>query len=56
MYSNVVLNIESHLFEGLIDHHKLNKGVLLDTELDQNDWNELIQKFKDLVKKETKKN
>ena len=56
MYSNVVLNIESHLFEGLIDHHKLNKGVLLDTELDQNDWDELIQRFKDLVKKETKKN
>ena len=56
MYSNVVLKIESHLFEGLIDHHKLNKGVLLDTELDQNDWDELIQRFKDLVKKETKKN
>ena len=56
MYSNVVLKIESHLFEGLMDHHKLNKGVLLDTELDQNDWDELIQRFKDLVKKETKKN
>ena len=55
MYSNVVLKIESHLFEGLMDHHKLNKGVLLDTELDQNDWDELIQRFKDLVKKETKK-
>ena len=56
MYSNVVLKIESHLFEGLMDHHKLNKGVLLDTELDQNDWDELIQRFKYLVKKETKKN
>ena len=56
MYSNVVLNIESHLFEGLIDNHKLNKGVLLDIELDENDWDELIQRFKDLVKKETKKN
>jgi len=56
MYSNVVLNIESHLFEEMIDSHKLNKGVLLDTELDENDWDELIQRFKDLVKKETKKN
>jgi len=28
---------------------------LLDTELDENDWDELIQRFKDLVKKETKK-
>jgi pyruvate,orthophosphate dikinase len=55
MYSNVVLNIEGHLFEGIIDNHKLNKGVLLDTELDENDWDELIQRFKELVKKETKK-
>ena len=56
MYSNVVLNIDGHLFEGIIDNHKLNKGVLLDTELDENDWDELIQRFKDLVKKNTKKN
>jgi len=56
MYSNVVLNIEGHLFEAMIDNHKLNKGVLLDTELDENDWDELIQRFKDLVKKKTKKN
>ena len=55
MYSNVVLNIEGHLFEGLIDNQKLNKGVLLDTELDKNDWDELIQRFKDLVKKKNKK-
>ena len=55
MYSSVVLNIEGHLFEEMIDSHKLNKGVLLDTELDENDWDELIRRFKDLVKKETKK-
>ena len=56
MYSNVVLNIEGHLFESMIDNQKLTSGVLLDTELDENDWDELIQRFKDLVKKETKKN
>ena len=56
MYGNVVLNIEDHLFEEMIDNHKLNKGVLLDTELNENDWNELIQRFKELVKKRTKKN
>jgi len=55
MYSNVVLNIEGHLFEGMIDNHKLNKGVLLDTDLDENDWDELIERFKDLVQKKTKK-
>mgnify|MGYP006151157617 CR=1 FL=1 len=56
MYSNVVLNIEGHLFESMIDNQKLTSGVLLDTELNENDWDELIQRFKDLVKKETKKN
>jgi len=55
MYSNVVLDIEGHLFEGMIDNQKLNKGVLLDTELDEHDWDELIQKFKELVKKKLKK-
>ena len=28
MYSSVVLNVESHLFEELIDNYKLTKGVL----------------------------
>ena len=55
MYSNVVLDIEGHLFEDMIDNQKLTKGVLLDTELDENDWDELIVRFKDLVKKQTKK-
>ena len=56
MYSNVVLNIEGYLFEGMIDNQKLNKGVLLDTELEENDWDELINIFKELVKKKTGKN
>jgi pyruvate, orthophosphate dikinase len=56
MYSNVVLNIKSHLFESMIDNQKLTSGVLLDTELDESDWDILIQRFKQLVKKETKKN
>jgi pyruvate,orthophosphate dikinase len=56
MYGNVVLNIEGHLFEGMIENQKLNKGVLLDTELEEKDWDELIQRFKELVKKQTKKN
>ena len=54
MYSNVVLNIEGHLFEEMIDNYKLTKGVLLDTELDESDWDGLIKNFKELVKKEKK--
>ena len=56
MYSNVVLGIEGHLFEELIDNYKLTKGVLLDTDLDESDWDGLILNFKDLVKKEKKIN
>ena len=49
MYSNVVLGIESYNFEELIENYKLTKGVLLDTELDENDWDGLIKDFKDVV-------
>ncbi|MBA1340339.1 MAG: pyruvate, orthophosphate dikinase [Pelagibacterales bacterium] len=52
MYSNVVLGVEGHLFEEMIDNYKLTKGVLLDTELDESDWDGLIKNFKDLIKKE----
>ena len=55
MYSNVVLNIENYHFEELIENYKLTKGVLLDTELDENDWDGLIKDFKDLVIEKTKK-
>ena len=56
MYGNVVLGIQSHLFEDLIENYKLTKGVIQDTELEENDWDGLIQNFKDIVKEKTKKN
>ena len=55
MYSSVVLNIESYNFEELIENYKLTKGVLLDTQLDENDWDDLIQDFKNVVKDKTQK-
>ena len=56
MYSNVVLGIESYLFEELIENYKLTKGVIQDTELEEDDWDGLIENFKDIVKEKTKKN
>ena len=56
MYSNVVLGIENYNFEDLIENYKLTKGVLLDTDLDENDWEGLIKDFKNLVREKTKKN
>ena len=55
MYGHVVLGIESHFFEELIENYKLTKGVLLDTDLDESDWENLIKDFKNLVKEKTKK-
>ena len=55
MYSNVVLNVDSYNFEELIENYKLTKGVLLDTDLDENDWDALISDFKNVVKEKTKK-
>tara|TARA_Y100000590_G_scaffold439226_1_gene562975 strand:- start:3210 stop:5867 length:2658 start_codon:yes stop_codon:yes gene_type:complete len=55
MYSNVVMGVKSYNFEELIENYKLTKGVLLDTELDENDWDDLIQDFKRVVKEKTAK-
>ncbi len=55
MYSNVVMGVEGYHFEELIENYKLTKGVLLDTDLDESDWNGLIKDFKRTVKDKAKK-
>jgi pyruvate,orthophosphate dikinase len=55
MYGNVVLGVESYLFEELIENYKLTKGVIQDTELEEDDWDGLIKNFKEIVKEKTKK-
>ena len=56
MYGNVVLGIDSHIFEELIENYKLTKGVIQDTELEEEDWDGLIKNFKDTIKEKTNKN
>jgi pyruvate,orthophosphate dikinase len=56
MYGNVVMGVEGHYFEELIENYKLTKRVLLDTELDESDWDGLINDFKKIVKEKTQKN
>ena len=53
MYGNVVLGIDSFNFEDLIENYKLSKGVLLDTDLNAEDWGRLINDFKNVVKEKT---
>ena len=54
MYGNVVMGIEGYYFEELIENYKLTKGVLLDTDLDESDWDGLIVDFKRTVKEKAK--
>ena len=39
----------------MIENYKLTKGVLLDTDLDEEDWDGLIKDFKNTVKEKSKK-
>tara|TARA_B100000963_G_scaffold356882_1_gene377935 strand:- start:48 stop:2714 length:2667 start_codon:yes stop_codon:yes gene_type:complete len=55
MYSNVVMGVENYHFEELIENYKLTKGILLDTELDEKDWDGLIKDFKNIVREKTNK-
>ena len=55
MYSNVVLEVDHYNFEDLLDNYKLTKGVLSDTDLKAEDWKIIISNYKDIIKKNTKK-
>ena len=55
MYSNVVLEVDHHNFEDLLDNYKLTKGVLSDTDLKAEDWKTIVGNYKDIVKTHTKK-
>lgn len=46
MYGDVVLGVEHHHFEELIQDMKDDRGVDLDTDLTADDWKELVSRFK----------
>jgi pyruvate,orthophosphate dikinase len=52
MYGQVVLGIDHHHFEELIENHKLEAGASLDTELSAEDWKVVVSGFKDVVSQE----
>ncbi len=55
MFGNVVMNVEHHDFEKILDNKKETKGVELDTDLDANDLKDLAKEYKEMVKKATGK-
>jgi pyruvate,orthophosphate dikinase len=52
MYSNVVLGIEHHLFEEILDEYKEREGYSLDTDLTADDWTALVKRYKQRVEEE----
>ena len=52
MYSNVVLGIEHHNFEEILDTYKEERGLDLDTDLGADDWRTIVASYKARVEEE----
>ena len=55
MYSNVVLEVDVHNFEDILEQYKEAKGYSLDTDLSAEDWRAVIADYKARVVEETGK-
>ncbi|MGO8739456.1 pyruvate, phosphate dikinase [Rhodoblastus sp.] len=55
MYSNVVLEVEHHNFEEILEVYKDQKGYLQDTDLKAEDWRKIVVSYKEVVQRETGK-
>jgi pyruvate,orthophosphate dikinase len=52
MYSNVVLGLDHHMFEEILDDHKDGLGVSADTALSADDWRDVVAAYKAAVRQE----
>lgn len=55
MYSDVVLGLDHHEFEEILEEYKERNELALDTEIDADAWLGIIEKFKALVEEELEK-
>ena len=52
MYSNVVLGLDHHMFEEILDDAKDALGVNVDTDLTADDWRDVVGQYKAAVETE----
>ncbi|NYZ16809.1 pyruvate, phosphate dikinase [Azospirillum sp. RWY-5-1] len=52
MYSNVVLDVDHHHFEDILENVKRDRNLTLDTELSADDWQTVIKGYKKVVEDE----
>jgi pyruvate, orthophosphate dikinase len=55
MYGSVVLGVEHHRFEEIIEQTKLDSGAIEDTQLSAEDWQNVVAGYRDMVEEETGK-
>jgi pyruvate,orthophosphate dikinase len=55
MYGSVVLGVDHHRFEEIIEHVKLDTGAVEDTALGAQDWHRVVSGYKDMVAEATGK-
>ena len=55
MYSNVVLGVEHHNFEEILEIYKDQRGYFQDTDLTADDWRKIVASYKEAVLRETGK-
>jgi pyruvate, orthophosphate dikinase len=55
MYGSVVLGVDHHRFEEIIEHAKLDADVIEDTALTADHWRQVAESYKELVQQETDK-
>ncbi len=55
MYGSVVLGVDHHRFEEIIEHVKLDAGAIEDTALGAQDWQHVVAGYKDMVAEATGK-
>lgn len=53
MYSDVVLGLDHHDFEDIIESTKRDKGITQDVDITAEDWRFAVEEFKRLVRQET---
>ena len=53
MYSNVVLGLDHHMFEEILDDHKDAMSASSDIELSADDWRQVVEAYKRAVAQET---
>ncbi len=52
MYSNVVLDLDHHMFEEILDEHKERLDVHVDTALSAEDWEAVVRDYKKAVERD----